>query len=286
MRALSASFLGMMLLAPYEGTETAPVLVGRIDVTAILRSWRIKGVLVCHHRGEPYACLWVENAWPCGLLEVVRRPFTSHLAEAAGPLGRAASAGLTSSGAADRGQTNLQFGEARVFSFIPSLPDGIDLPLAVPRGPFLRLHYASELDAAAWRTGMTDRLLQPSLSFARCETAPAPEACAGRWGSYYPREGFLIHQSEPLASLVIALRGGRAASAPGGRVAFSRYPFEPRTGHFLQTVRPRPRSAIRIGQAGPVDAGAGSVTGAYLYIHLGIFEGCRRCLRVRLVGTR
>src|SRR5262245_8044826 len=100
MKAISAAALGALLFLPYEGTETSTGLVGRVDVSAILRSWRIKGVLVCPHHGHLRRCWWVENAYPCGIVEVVRSPWTSHLAEAGGLLAAARSAGpakLTSS---------------------------------------------------------------------------------------------------------------------------------------------------------------------------------------------
>ncbi|MBI2930230.1 MAG: TraU family protein [Planctomycetes bacterium] len=282
MKEISASVLGVLLFLPYEGTESPVSMVARVDVSAILRSWRIKGVMVCSHKGRPRTCLWVENAYPCGILEVVRRPFASHLSVPLPKIGGA----LTSSGGTDRGQTNLQFGEARVFTFIPPLPDELEIPIARPRGPFFAVNYMSELDAWGWRTGLMDRVLRAPASIAPCDLAPDPARCAGTWGSYYPREGFLVHQSEPMASLVQALRAGRVANDPAGRFALVPYPFEPRTGHFIQMIRPALRPAIRIGQLGPVDAGAGSLYGAYLYIHLGIFEECRRCLPPRLVGVR
>ncbi len=51
-------------------------------------------------------------------------------------------------------------------------------------------------------------------------------------------------------------------------------------------IRPVRRKAVRIGADGPIDEGALSMAGAYLFVHLGIFEECRRCLPPRLVGPR
>lgn len=287
MKAISAALLGAMLALPYEGTESSPAVVGRVDASAILRTWRLKGAMVCPYKGRMKHCWWVENAYPCGILEVVRAPFTSHLVEGESVTRvRTFMPDLTSSGGADRAQANLQFAEARVYMFIPPLPEVSEVPIARPRGPFFAPAYVSELDAWGWRTGFMDRLLNPVASAARCDVAPEPRLCAGRWGSYWPREGFLIHQSEPMASFVQALRAGRVASAPVGRFAIGPYPFEPRTGHMIQLMRPVPRPAIRIGQPGPVDAGAGSLHGAYLFVHLGIFEECKRCLAPRLVEER
>ncbi len=282
MKEISAAALGALLFLPYEGTETPVSIAGRVDASTILGTWRLKGVKTCRHHGRVRACLWVENAYPCGVLEVVRKPGASHLSV---PLPSAA-AGLTSAGGSDRGQTNLQFGDARVFTLIPALPAELELPIAQPRGPWFAVNYMSELDAWGWRTGLLDRFRFPLASMARCDVAPHPKWCAGTWGAYYPRQGFLAHQSEPMAALVQALRAGRAASDPAGRFVLAPYPFEPRTGHFIQMLRPVTRPAMRIGRPGPVDRGAGSAHGAYLYAHLGIFEECRGCERPRLVGER
>jgi len=66
---------------PYEGTIPTPTILPRLDVACMLKTWRIKGVLYCPWQGNMKPCLWVENAYPCGLLEVVRQPFRSHLPE-------------------------------------------------------------------------------------------------------------------------------------------------------------------------------------------------------------
>lgn len=291
---LKSSVLGIalgVLLAQerpkFEGTVPLASVPGQVDVTAILRTWRVKGVLVCAHAGKPRVCLWVENAWPCGLLEVVHQPFATHVPEVAAAMKalRRLNLPLTSTAGAERGQTNLQFAEARVYTFVPSLPEALDFPVAWPKWFSPALNYVTELDAFAWRTGLIDRLLRPQPPLA-CDTAPNPATCAGRWGAYYPREGFLIHPSEPKSAFLQAVRAGRAANDPAGRFVISPYPFEPRTGHMIQLVRPRRRLAVRIGDPGPIDEGAGSIEGAYLFLHFGIFEECRRCLPPRLVGPR
>jgi hypothetical protein len=271
---------------PYEATVPMAKVAGQVDVSAILRTWRIKGVMVCSHRGRPRVCLWVENAFPCGVLEVVHQPFRSHVPEAAGLMAalRALKLPLTSVAGPDRGQTNLQFAEARVFTWVPPISEEIEIPIAWPKGVDFRLNYVTEIDAFAWRTGLIDRLIHPPAP--ACDVAPAPKLCAGRWGAYAPREGYLIHSSEPKAAFLQAVRAGRAASDPAGRFVLSPYPFEPRTGHLLQLIKPVRRRAVRIGQDGPIDEGAGSLHGAYLFIHLGIFEECRRCLPARLVEER
>lgn len=287
-----SSVLGVLVLSmmqerlPFEGSVPLKAVTAQVDVSAILRTWRIKGVLACVSGGRPRKCLWVENAYPCGIFEVVHQPFRSHLPEVAPLMAalRKLPLALSSSAGSDKGQTNLQFADVRVYTYVPPRIEETDLPIAQPRGVPFTVNYVSELDAVAWRTGLVDRLTRPGPL--TCDVAPDRRHCAGRWGPYNPREGFLVHQSEPKAAHLQAVRGGRVAHDPPGRFVMVPYEFEPRTGHLIQLIRPAWRRAIRIGEAGPIDEGAGSIHGAYLFVHLGIFEECRRCLPPRLVGPR
>ena len=286
-----SSLLGLLLGAvlvqeklPFEGSVPLKSLHGQVDISAILRTWRVKGAMVCSHRGKPRFCLWVENAFPCGVLEVVHQPFRTHLGEVAPALAALRMLPLSSSAGSDRGQTNLQFADAHVYTFVPQVQE-IDWPIASPQGRPFSINYLSEFDAFAWRTGLIDRLVRPA-PLLPCETAPDKKSCAGTWGAYYPREGYVIHSSEPKTAFLQAVRAGRVANDPAGRFVVEPYPFEPRTGHMIQMIRPVWRRAIRIGEAGPIDEGAGSINGAYLFIHFGIFEECRRCLPPRLVGPK
>lgn len=251
---------------PYEGTIPAVTVIPRLDLTCVLRTWRIKGVLYCPWRGHTKACLWVENAYPCGLLEVVRQPFRSHLPEFPPiPMRR------TTSG---HNQNSLQFAEARVFTFVPPLIQMLEIPIAAPRAQFM-INYVSELDSFGWRTGLLDLL----FSFNR--------DCAGKWGCYYPRRGFVEQQSEVLAAHLQALRGGRVASMPFGRVAIP-YSYEPRTGHYLQMVSPVIRSCVSIGHPDlqSLESGTSSPYGAYLFVQWGLFDECKRCLDPRYLPPR
>jgi hypothetical protein len=288
--SLLGLFLGAVCLGqerlPFEGTAPVRALPGQVDVSAILRTWRVKGVLVCPHRGRQKPCLWVENAFPCGIFEVVHQPFRTHVTESEPAMAalRLLPLSLTSAAGADKAQTNLQFADAHVFTYVPPVDD-IDWPIASPKGFPFAINYLSEIDAFAWRTGLIDRLIRPAPLLS-CETAPDKAKCAGRWGAYYPREGYLIHSSEPKSAFLQAVRAGRVASDPLGRFVPLPYPFEPRTGHLIQMIRPVWRRAVRIGEPGPIDEGAGSLYGGYLFIHFGIFEECRRCLPPRLVGPK
>jgi len=179
-----------------------------------------------------------------------------------------------------------------VYTFVPDLGfSNSDIPLAVPEGSLFQPNYLSELDGFGWRSPVVDSLTCPESELAKlksCGEFPDPLTCAGTWGSYFPRIGFVNHPSQALGGAVQALRAGRAASRPLGRVVLSGYPFEPRTGHFLQMTEPVPKLAVSIGSPFPqiLDQGAGSPFGNYLFIHFGIFQFCSGCLPVTLEEAR
>jgi hypothetical protein len=189
------------------------------------------------------------------------------------------------------GTTN-QFGEARVYTFVPDL--GLynsDIPIAVPSSMKFQPDYVSELDALGWRSTLVDTFTCPEMMLARiksCGGYPDPVTCAGTWGSYYPRIGFINHPSQALAAAMQALRAGRAASRPLGRMVLSTYDYEPRTGHWIQMVEPIQKLATSIGSPFPglLDVGAGSSFGNYLFVHFGVFDYCAGCLPCRLVEER
>jgi len=260
-----------------------------VDVTCILRTWKIVGVDICTHMGEPYVCVIVENAYPAGIIEAVRKPLTSHLAEAQILLGALPSVeeyGITSSHTTDTSSgTGLQFTEVHAYEFVPQIPIlSSALPIVVPPGNLFTISYFSELDGFAWRTGLVDMLLDPMAAAQKaalpsCSTVPRTYDCAWSWGSYFPRTGFAIHPSEVMAAHLLSLRGGRVASLPVGRVALAPYPYEPRTGHYIQMVRPTRRACVSIGWpvVRMIESGALSKEGAYLFIHFGIFQECKGC---------
>ncbi len=252
---------------PYEGTIPGPTVVARLDVTCLLRTWRIKGAMWCPWRFHVKPCLWVENAYPCGLLEIVRQPMKSHLPEFPQfPIP------ATTSG---HNEQNVQFAEARVFTFVPPLSQEMEIPIAAPTPQYM-INYVSELDAFGWRTGLLDLLFSQS------------KECAGPWGCYSPRRGFVEQPSEVLAAHLQALRAGRVASLPLGRVVLCPYAYEPRTGHYIQMISPVPRPAVSIGnpRLGEIEAGALSPYGAYLFVQWGLFEECKHCLDPRLLEAR
>src|SRR6185295_20396000 len=112
--------------------------------------------------------------------------------------------------------------------------------------------------------------------------------CAGNWGCFHPRRGFVEQSSEVLAAHLQALRGGRVASTPFGRVVIQPYEYEPRLGHYLQMVSPQVRLAVSIGHPDlkSLETGNGSPFGAYLFVQWGLFEECKRCLSPRFLPPR
>ncbi len=280
----------------YEGTENTVSMTLSMDVTCILRSWRILGVLACPSlAGGVNTCLIVENAYPVGIVEAVRQPYGTHLQEASAyfklfeQIPRFGQTASHTNGSGDG--TKLQFAEAHAFEFVPNLDT--DLPIAKPSGNTFAFSYASEIDGFFWRTGVAEALMNPELALKRallpaCSIAPEPLGCAGSWGPWSPRIGFTVHPSEVMASYLTALRGGRVGSSPLGRIVLSTYPYEPRTGHYVQMVRPSWRACVSIGSplVRLIEAGALSLDGAYLFIHFGVFRECRRCFPPFLVEPR
>ncbi len=283
---------------PYEGSENTATMTLSIDVTCILRTWRILGVLVCPSpAGGVTTCLITENAYPVGIVEAVRQPYGTHLQEAAAffslfeAIPRFGQTASHTNGSGDG--TKLQFAEAHAFEFVPDLQIQNALPIAKPSGNTFNVSYVSEIDGYFWRTGLAETLFNPEEALKRallpaCSVAPRPTDCAGTWGPWSPRIGFAVHPSEVMASYLTALRGGRVGSSPMGRIVVSRYPYEPRTGHYVQMVRPSWRPCVSIGspRVRQIEAKALSMHGAYAFLHFGVFRECRGCLPVHLVEPR
>lgn len=213
--------------SPAAFTESIVGTLLQVDVGLILSTWKIKGVMVCTRDGRPNACLLIENAYPCGIIEVVRQPGRSHLLEASllkllEPLGNfGVLYGKSSSHTVESDQgSHLQFAEAHVYTFVPPLlgvPAIGGLPIVHPLGPLFQVSYFSEIDGFNWRTAFADYVLDPEaaakrLALPSCESVPRVEDCAGKWGSWFPRIGFLNHPSEVMAAYMQALRAGRAAA--------------------------------------------------------------------------
>jgi hypothetical protein len=283
----------------YEGTESLTTVYGKIDISCILRTWKITGVFACPAFPQGVnVCVITENAYPVGIVEAVRRPWTSHLSEVDAwtkMLGQAATAALgeTSSHTPNSPEnTALQFTEAHVYEFVPSIDLG-SLPIAVPTGSTFSISYLSEFDAEGWRSPFIDQMTSPLESAVKtalpaCDVVPRPGDCAWRWGTWFPRTGFAVHPSEVMTGYLLGLRGGRVAAKPLGRVVLSKYSYEPRTGHYVQMLRPSWRSCVSIGWpiTRMIEAEALSREGAYLFLQHSVFRQCDKCFPALLVEPR
>lgn len=276
---------GEQVRLPYEGTLSIAGTYAQVDVSCILASWRILGALACPTiAGGVRVCLLVENAYPTGIIEIVRQEYRSHYAEMGSLLeglrplslfGKSASA-TARTGAGDA----LQFGEARVYTFVPDLGlSNSGIPLAIPNGSTFQVDYLSEFDGLGWRNPLVDAFVAPQSIVARlksCDRLPDPMNCAGSWGSYWPRVGAVEHPSQVTGAHVQALRAGRVASSSMGRVVLGTYSYEPRTGHYIQMLKPSYRTCLPIGSRRIAlwEKGAGSAFGAYAFLHYGVFFAC------------
>lgn len=174
--------------------------------------WAITGPCLC---GPTTPCVTVEYWEPGWIVETVKRPGTTALDPASAlldtvwkALGVPALGGGGSGNASGAGHTNLQYHEAHVMEF-PQILGGPCTGCAPT--PRLTIHYASETDAAAWRTAVavpTPRWLGPA--------GPANPPQLGDWGPLYPRGGKSITASEPVGSGIAAARAMNIAFMPIG----------------------------------------------------------------------
>ncbi len=281
----AVSVIGLLFIAIQGASQdkatSMAAVMGQVDWSVIFRSFRIKGMMFC-----PKPCVLVENAFPVGLLEVSRREFRTDVAELKPLMEPFAKKPSSHSDSRDKTESTLQYAEAHAYEFVPPVDLGF---IAKPAGAPLALSYLSEADRWAWRQPMLDWLLHPVESFTLCDGAAGPiHACAGSWGNYYPRHGFVTRDSEVMAAYLQALRAARIAGDPALHAVLKSYPFQPRTGHYVQMVSPVRKSAVKIGDPNiaQIETGAGARDGQYQFVHFGIFEACRGCLPTRLVEAR
>jgi hypothetical protein len=175
--------------------------------------------------------------------------------------------------------------------FIPNLDVG--LPIAVPPITGYGVAYFSEIDPISYRSPFIESILKApriAAGLPSCDTQwrVGLNDCAGNWGSFYPRLGFVNSPSSVIAAYLVALRAGRIANDPIGHIVVGSYPYEPRTGHYIQPVRPSLGACGKIGNPLilKVERGAASQGHEQLLIHFGIFEACKPCWGARLVEAR
>jgi TraU protein len=227
-------------------------------------SWKITGPCLC----TPFTpCLSVEYWQPGWLVETVKKPGTSTIPLLGDVLNAVLSAasflpfgGGGAANATGSGQTNLHFSEAHVYSF-PDL--GGPCTGCVPKLDSLVIHYASELDPR-WRiaTSLPSPLdLLPVFGV------------IGVWQRMYPRVGFAIHGSPPVASGIAAVRALDIAFNPAGLPPNIEVPPRPilspsgGTSTCMQLASPRPTFCFPAGTPPPLwDNAVVSPFGNYSWI--------------------
>jgi hypothetical protein len=240
-----------------ENGPSLPALLNRQCV-----DWKIAGPCLCGF--PPHPCTQVQYWRPRWLVEVVKRPGSSAIPVLGTVLSAALQAvGMPSMGgggqgnASGAGHTNLAFSEVHVYSF-PDLLGG-PCTACAPTNALPVLHYASELDAPVWRTTVA-----PPLPFA----ALIP---VGVWGTLFPRTGFVIHSSPPIAAALQAVRALNIAFAPATPVPSPEaHVVVTPSGGFstcMQMASPRPTPCMTIGTPPPMwEMGSVSHTGSYIFL--------------------
>ncbi len=171
---------------------------------------------------------------------------------------------------------NLQFNEVRVLNnpLARSFHQAIcsDLPDTSPE-----IYYISEPDALGWKEGSFERNLPQSRVASQiasqCFRLPlgAQDQCMKTWGTLYPRTGFIVSSSEPMASAVSAVRAVSIAKDPApAHIVESRlqYSFNIKEDK-LQMIQPVTSvSCISIGQnPSSWEKGKTSKDGQYVWFY-------------------
>jgi hypothetical protein len=225
--------------------------------------WKIAGVCACGF--PPHPCVQVEYWEPGWLIETVLKPGQSTL-EALTPLldtalragGMPSFGGGGAGNATGSGHTNIHYNEVHVYG-LPSLLGG-PCTSCVPQVAPPTLHYASELDAPAWRT-------------ARAVPSPLDLVIqVGVWCKLYPRGGKVITGSKPVASGCTATRALDVAFLPVGLPPNTQdthvVPIpSPGTSRCFQLAWPRQTACMLAGTPPLVwDHATVSPSGAYLWV--------------------
>ncbi len=152
--------------------------------------------------------------------------------------------------------SNLQFNDVHLYDFpFSSLLDTV-LCSESPNKT-LGIRYLSEIDSISWRSGDIERNLPQSLIAknigAHCNDLKLGSSlaqCMKSWGPLYPREGFVITPSEPVGSIVDALRSvSIAGDILPAHVVESRLDFQPNIPiDKVQMVYPTKTLCFPIGQ--------------------------------------
>ena len=257
--AVGAGAVAVSGAATLKGSP--PTLTSLVNPQCV--SWRITGPCACGFPPSP--CMQVEYFEPTSIIEIVKQPGTSTLPI----LGDLLKVGLAAMGvslfggggagnSAGAGNTNLQYAEAHVWSF-PQIFGG-PCTACAPINALPRLQYASEADAASWR-----------MTTAPPGIPPPALLPVGTWGMLFPRVGFAINHSAPVASGLQAFRALNIAfqpvtplPIPEAHVVLSHPQM---LSGCMQMAYPKVTPCLLAGTPAPLwEHGAVSANGSYIWI--------------------
>ncbi len=171
--------------------------------------------------------------------------------------------------------SNLQFNEVHLYDYPLGeiFEDAVcsDIPNRT-----LGIRYLSEADSISWRRADIEKKHPQSLVAARiggqCHNLPigAEDQCMKDWGPLYPRQGFVITPSAPVASIVDALRSiSLAGETFSANVIESRLDFKPNLRiDKVQMVFPQKTACFPIGEnPALLEQGKQSKDGHYVWIY-------------------
>jgi hypothetical protein len=219
MRVLVAGMMLALQISPVLAAESVAMLAARADLSCV----QFSAIGVCRRNTPPFVGVKVRYWQPTLLIETTKRSGHSGIIEFA-PLVRSLAVGVredaSGSGAGQADTTSLQMNEAHVFGFpfASAISAAIEAPCEGPPDFAGTVSYLSEQDAQEWRSARLEEKNPLALMSARaapmCEThgPMLPGMCVGNWGPLYPRTGFSVHASEPVASALSAFRAADIAA--------------------------------------------------------------------------
>ncbi len=106
------------------------------------------------------------------------------------------------------GEGGLRFQEAHVYDFPAKM--FIDKALCPnPTNTTLGVRYLTEMDSVEWRTTQSEEFLPQSQMAIAIKSNDL-----GLWGSLFPRSGYVINPSDPIASVLVMMRAVSIAGLP------------------------------------------------------------------------
>lgn len=231
----------------------------RTDRDAILRSFKVLGVVSCRDGARTRKVLWIENIWPYAITESTperQDEFSTILEFREWFHGHGCSDTDTTVYGGD-GRTAMAMRSASTYTYAP-LPSWLLLgddrrtnnwAFPDPENGFERLalaHDSGYLDAA-WTDAELARLLQPTpakaSAFADCYESGDPIRCFGRWGprdGSFVRTGWQLDKTRRSRYLAMLYSASLAREGPEGyRTGWQDYPSSTSRGYTYYRLVPR-----------------------------------------------